>query len=38
MGTCKSVSQIKRSGNLHETETIVIAKFRGLTLKKSLNV
>ena len=30
MGTYKLVPQIRRSGNHHGTETIVITKFRGL--------
>ena len=30
MGTYKSISQIRRLGNLHRTETIVTEKFRGL--------
>ena len=37
MGTCKPVPQIRRSGTLHGTKTILIAKFRGLAaqLKKT---
>ena len=32
MGTCKSVPQIRRSGNVHGIETIVTAKFRSFVL------
>ena len=37
MGTCKPVPQIRRSGTLHGTKSILIAKFRGLAaqLKKT---
>ena len=32
MATYKSVWQIRQSGNLHETEKIVVAKFLGYSL------